>query len=190
MVGSIIEKCKHKWQEFKFFVQDEARFGRITSIGKSWCPYPLRPEVKEQIVREYTYVYSAISPQNGDNISLILPYANSECMEIFLKELAEQFPNSMNIVQLDGASFHTSDKIKVPENISLICQPPYSPQLNPTENFWDHVKENHYRNKCFKSLIALENDLCQVLHKLHNDKKTLMSITSFPWIIDMNLNAT
>ena len=190
MVSAIISEAKGTWEKFRFFVQDESRFGRITSVGRSWCPFPGRPEAKEQIVREYTYAYSAVAPHSGESVSLILPYANTYCMEIFLRELSDQFPDSMNIIQLDGASFYKGHQMKIPSNIKLLFQPPYSPQVNPIENLWDYIKENYYRNRSFESMHALEDDLCSVFSKIQANTKRLSSITSFPWIMKMNLNAT
>lgn len=53
--------------------QDEARFGRISDPSSCWAPKGIRPEVAKQIIREYTYAYSAISPLDGSMDSLILP---------------------------------------------------------------------------------------------------------------------
>ena len=58
------------------------------------------------------------------------------------------------------------------------------------ENFWDYIKENYYPNKAFASIDLLEENLCTVLSKIHYDVEQLISITAFPWIINMNLNAT
>ena len=43
--------------------EDEARFGRITEPRRCWAPPGVRPEVNTQIVREYEYVYGAVSPK-------------------------------------------------------------------------------------------------------------------------------
>ena len=45
--------------------QDEARFGRLSGPRRCWAPAPLRPVVSVALVREYTYAYAAVSPQNG-----------------------------------------------------------------------------------------------------------------------------
>ena len=38
--------------------------------------------------------------------------------------------------------FHKAKKTKIPENISLIFQPPYSPELNPAEQIWAWYKRD------------------------------------------------
>ncbi len=46
-------------------IQDEARFGRLSDPRRCWAPVPLRPLVRVALVREYTYAYAAVSPQDG-----------------------------------------------------------------------------------------------------------------------------
>ena len=53
--------------------QDEARFGRISAPKRCWAKEGIRPEVKAQTIREYVYVFGAISPKDGCHDSLILP---------------------------------------------------------------------------------------------------------------------
>ncbi len=64
--------------------QDEGRFGRINDPRRCWAPDGIRPDVPAQFVREYTYVYAAVSPDDGTLDSLILPEVNAEAMSIFL----------------------------------------------------------------------------------------------------------
>ena len=45
--------------------QDEARFGRINDPRRCWAPRGVRPQVCARIVREYTYVFAAVSPHDG-----------------------------------------------------------------------------------------------------------------------------
>ena len=63
---------------------DEGRFGRINEPKKCWSPQGVRPLAPKQIVRESFYVYTAVAPSIGKMTSLILPYANTEMMNIFL----------------------------------------------------------------------------------------------------------
>ena len=56
------------------------------------------------------------------------------CFQIFLEQLASEYPEHLNIVQLDNGRFHYSSSLKIPANILLIFQPPYSPELNLGES--------------------------------------------------------
>lgn len=50
-----------------------------------------RPEAHAQIVREYTYLYGAVSPAEGKADLLILPAMDSACMNVFLDELSRRY---------------------------------------------------------------------------------------------------
>ncbi len=44
-------------------------------------------------------------------------------------------------MQLDNGKFHPSSQLKIPDNILLVFQPPYSPELNPSERVWQYIKQ-------------------------------------------------
>jgi transposase len=172
---------KEDERQIKLFFQDEARFGRIDNICSCWVPSSQRAKVGNQIIRKYTYAYSAICPETGESYFLILPYANTECMDIFMKGVSEEFANYRIIMAMDRASWHTGDKVKKWKNIVPLFQPAYSPELNPVENLWHHIRENgKFKNTTFESMEAVEDRLSEQLRNL--DKNTVKSISLFHWI--------
>jgi len=58
----------------------------------------------------------------------------------------------------DGAGFHISHKLRVPDNITLLQLPPYSLELNPMENLGHYLKSHYWSNRAYGdktgSLIA------------------------------------
>ena len=62
--------------------QDEGRFGRINNPRRCWDPEGFRPSVPAQLVREFTYVFAAVSPCDGVMDSLILPEVNSQVITL------------------------------------------------------------------------------------------------------------
>jgi len=90
---------------------DEARFGRISATRYCWCPKPIRPVCQAMVSQEYTYAYAAVSVSDGIMDSLILPYVNGDCMQIFLDEVAGRHPDSRVIMILDGAGWHRSAQL-------------------------------------------------------------------------------
>ncbi len=66
---------------------------------------------------------------------------NSQCFQIFLDKLSQEYPEHLNVVQLDNGKFHQSYQLKIAHNILLIFQPPYSPELNPIERIWQQIKQ-------------------------------------------------
>lgn len=165
-----------------FLVQDEARFGRITQPTRCWAPEDMRPCVPHQIVRQAIYAFAAVEPQSGTLISLILPTVNTEMMNIFLKQVSEEFTGYFIIMQVDRAGWHCSQQLQIPENIRLIFQPPYSPQVNPVEHIWEELREKHFANRIFSSLDELQECLCSALNELSSNMNVIRSMTYFPHI--------
>ncbi len=163
--------------------QDEGRFGRISLPRRCWAPSGLRPLCGTQIIREYIYVYSAISPFDGVIDSLIAPYANTEIMAIFLQQVAERFDDDYIIMFMDKASWHTAGKLKIPDNMKLLFLPPYSPQLNPVEHLWKEVREKYFSNVVFDSIDSVENRLMEALIFMNQSPEIVKSFSAFNWII-------
>ena len=64
-------------------------------------------------------------------------------MGLHLAEISQAVsPGAHAVVLLDQAGWHTYDKLTVPANISLMPLPPKSPELNPTENVWQYLRDN------------------------------------------------
>ena len=170
--------------------QDEARFGRINDSRRCWAPPAIRPSVAVKIVREYTYLFGAVSPHDGCLDSLVLPEVNSETMSIFLAEVAQRHAKERIVMVLDGAGWHRAGDLQVPANVQLLPLPPYSPQLNPMEHIWDEIREKWFPNLVFNSLEAVEDRLVESVLVLENDAVSVSSITGFDWIINISMNAT
>jgi len=167
--------------------QDEARFGRISDTRRCWCPKPVRPLCYAMVTQEYTYAYAAVSV-DGVLDSLILPHVNSDCMQVFMDEVASRHLNERIIMVLDGAGWHTSGLITVPQNMKLVSLPPYAPELNPVEHIWDDLREKAFHNRVFESIDGLENHLETSLRELEQDMKRVRSIVAWPWIINALMN--
>jgi hypothetical protein len=186
----LIARIDREWPgegPIRVMFQDEARFGRISDTRRCWCPKPVRPLCYAMVTQEYTYAYAAVSV-DGELDTLILPHTNSDCMQVFIDEVASRHPEDRIIMILDGAGWHTSRLLTVPDNIRLIPLPPYSPELNPTEYLWDELREKSFHNRVFNSIDALEVHLEVSLRDLEADKVRVRSIVAWPWIINSLLN--
>ena len=170
-------------QPIRLMFQDEARFGRISDIRRSWCPKPYRPLCQAMVTQEYTYAYAAVSVADGQMDSLVLPSVNTVCMQIFLDEVAARYPEERIVMVTDGAGWHRATALRIPENIRLVPLPPYSPELNPVEHLWDELREKSFHNRVFKSIEALEQHLSLSLREMELDNQKVCSIVAWPWII-------
>ena len=136
------------------------------------------------VSQEYTYAYAAVSVSDGAMDSLILPYVNGDCMQVFLDEVAARHVNERIIMVLDGAGWHKKETLAIPENIRLVSLPPYSPELNPVEHIWDELREKNFHNRVFESIDSLEDCLEDALYDMEQDHGRVRSIVAWPWIIN------
>ena len=163
--------------------QDEARFGRMSDPCPCWAPPGVRPTVPLALVREYTYAYAAVSPQDGCLHTRIAPRMNTSTMSAFLKQIARAHRDEFILMILDGAPSHRGAELAVPANMRLIALPPYSPELNPAELLWDELREKEFANRLFDTLPAVVEQLRQGLGRLRRNRNALRSLTGWDWII-------
>lgn len=162
--------------------QDEAGFGRINKPKYCWCRKGIRPSVPCHHTREYRYAYGAVEPKTGDSFFLVMPFCNTDCMNLFLSELSKKFPKDKILLVCDGASWHKSGTLKIPENIELIFIPPYTPEMNPIEQIWKEIRKIGFKNEVFPSLQKVVDRLCSTICLLSND--LIKSITGRSWILE------
>jgi DDE superfamily endonuclease len=178
-IRAVLEKKK-----LRVFFQDEARFGRINDPRACWAELGIRPKAHKQIIREYTYAYGAFCPKDGKMDSLILPSMDGTCMGLFLREIGRRYKKDLVLMVMDGAPCHNrGGKFILPGNIEVLQLPPYSPQLNPSENMWDEIREKYFVNESFTSMDHLEAHLVSSLAHYEQNPKTVQSITGWKWII-------
>ncbi len=178
----LAERSSEDQRPVRILAQDEGRFGRINEPHRCWAPLPHRPSAPRQIVREYLYVFSAVCPAQGRMTSLILPWANTETMSLFLEHLSAEFADEFLIVVMDQAGWHLAKGLQVPENIRLILLPAYAPELNPVEHIWADLREKDLANQAFSSLDGIEDQLCRGLQRLTAHPDYLRSLTAFPYL--------
>lgn len=113
----------------------------------------------------------------------MLPYADSEAMNLHLAEISRNVaPGSHAVVVLDGAGWHqTGGRLQVPDNISLLHLPPYSPELNPTENIWQFLRQNQLSNRVFESYDAIVDACCEAWNALTAAPGLIRSIATRSW---------
>ena len=85
---------------------------------------------------------------------------------VFLEEIGRQYAGDEIILVMDGAGWHKAKNLQVPDNIEIIVLPPYSPELNPVERFWQHIKQNTIKNKIYKTLTALKDAVAKFLNSM------------------------
>lgn len=114
---------------------------------------PLQIKVKQGYLN--FYIYGAVEPKTGENFSLFLPWVNTDTMNFYLKEMSRDYENEEVVIIMDQAGWHKSKDLVVPHNIEILYLPPYSPELNPVERLWKHLKTNYIHNHVFDSLTQM-----------------------------------
>lgn len=94
--------------------------------------------------------------------ALVLPDVNAEMMALHLKEISRRIaPGAHALIVLDGAGWHGAKAMAVPDNITLLPLPPYSPELNPVENIWGYLRQNFLSNRVFGDYEAIVAACCE-----------------------------
>jgi transposase len=103
-------------------------------------------------------------------------------MTAHLAEIARSVaPGAHAVLILDGAGWHGSAALVIPDNITLLTLPPYSPELNPVENVWQHLRANWLAISVFNSYDDIVDACCTAWNRFANDPKTVKSITERQW---------
>jgi transposase len=148
---------EHPDKQLRVYFQDESRFGQQGTTTNVWAEKGSRPTAIRQTEYEYLWVLGAVCPETGHAEGLLSPQLNTKIVNTFLKLFSETIPENEHAVMIwDGAGFHTSKQLRVPENISLVQLPAYSPELNPIENLWHYLKSHFWSNRAYDDYEALE----------------------------------
>jgi putative transposase len=149
--------------------QDEGRFGTMTTLSRAWAEKGRPFVVKTRQGRENVHAYFAVDPQRGEAMLSINPLVDTETMASFLAEVRAAFPERKVLMFLDQAGWHVAKKLAVPRGITISYLPPRSPELNPVELLWRHVRQGVMHNRVFDSLAEVLDALDEALMGLGSD---------------------
>jgi transposase len=114
---------------------------------------------------------------------------NTQRMAEFLAQVSAAHAEELVVMVVDGASSHAAKALVIPENIRLLRLPPYAPELNPQEHVRDVLREKEFPNRVYASLDGVIKQLEDGLPRLVSRNATLRSLTAWPWIVSLTLNA-
>jgi transposase len=124
-----------------YWCEDESRFGLKTIERRRITARGIQPIGIHQWVFETFWLYGAVEPKTGASFFWEFSHLDSLCFERYLEYFSEAYPNQMHLMQVDNSGAHTAVELHVPDNIILLFQPPYAPQLNPIERVWRYLKD-------------------------------------------------
>lgn len=161
------------------YFQDESRFGLHTKYGRGLTAKGVQPVCSFQQVFRYTYLFGAFSQITGSQMLLEMPSCNATNFQLFLNEFAMHEPDEYKIIVLDNGAFHKAKSLVIPNNITLVFLPPYSPELNPAEKVWQHYKRK-FTNKIFNSIEQLNGFFSITMQDM--TKNNIKSICNYNYI--------
>ena len=82
---------------------------------------------------------------------------------------------------LDGAGWHGSPKVVVPDNIVLMPLPPYAPELNSVENVWDYLRSNFLSHRVWETYDEIVDACCDAWKALMAKSEIVTSIGARSW---------
>ena len=82
---------------------------------------------------------------------------------------------------MDRAGWHRADRLKVPNNLTIILLPARSPELNPVENVWQYLRQNWLSNRVFDTYDDILDAGCEAWNRLIAQPETITSIGMRDW---------
>ena len=162
--------------------QDEARGGQQGTLARIWARRGSRPRAPRDRRCAWAYLFGAVCPERAIGAGLVLPYANTEAMGLHLAEISREVtPGAHAVVVLDGAGWHDTPALRVPENLTLLPLPRYSPELNPVENVWEYLRQNYLSLRGWPDYAAIVETCCTAWNALMREPDRIASITRRDW---------
>ena len=167
----------------ELWFQDEARVGQKGTHSYIWAPVGARPLMVRDNRHDSAWLFGAICPHRAVGAAIIMPGVNAAAMSEHLAEISTQVaPGAQAVLICDGAGWHqTGGRLRVPDNITLLPLPPYSPELNPMENVWHYLRENTLCSLVWDSYEAIVEACTTAWHFLINDPERIRSIGAREW---------
>jgi len=141
----------------------------------------VQPVGREQWQFKYLWLYGLIEPKTGDSFFYEFSHLDSICFEKYLEIFAQKYPDELQMIQLDNGGLHHALDITIPDNILLLFQPAYSPQVNPIERFCQELKKL-LKWQIFDNLDELRKNLSKYINEL--TPELISSVSRWTFILD------
>jgi hypothetical protein len=111
-----------------------------------------------------------------------MPTVSIEAMNQHLAEISQCVSlGAIALLILDGAGWHGSPRLVVPDNIVLLPLPSYAPELNPTENIWEYLRGNCLSHSVWDTYEAILDACCDAWNALMATPDIIASIGTREW---------
>jgi len=151
-------------------------------LTRLWAKRGTRPRIKRDRRFTWAYLFGAICPARGTGAALVMPTVNIDVMTMHLAEISRCVsPGAVALLILDGAGWHASPKLIVPDNIALLPLPAYAPELNPAENISQYLRGNALSHQVWDTYEAIVDACCNAWNALIATPNVITSIGTRAW---------
>ena len=176
----VFQEVEGEKRPVRYWSQDESRLGLHTITRRLLTLPGVKPVGPMQWKFEAFYLFGAVEPLTGESFFLEFSHLDSVCFQAFLNEFSKTYVNSLNILQLDNGSPHLTKNLSIPDNVILLFQPSYSPDVNPIERVWQYLKEK-LSWLTVETLDELRKEMDVILNSL--TAECIASLTGYDFII-------
>jgi hypothetical protein len=135
------------------------------------------------------YLFAACRPGTDQAFALALPEATTVAMGLFLAGFAGQLePGTHAVLILDQAGWHGARRLVVPDNVTLVPLPAYSPEPNPVERVWLYLRERFLSHRVLDGYTAVLDAACRAWNALTAETGRLASLTAYPYLLKSELS--
>lgn len=153
-------------------------------MTRTWAIKGTRPRILRQQQFEYAYIFGAVCPARDEAVGLVLPVVNTESMIIHLKHISDRVLEGRHaVIVMDRAAWHTTQRIQKFSNITILPLPPTSPELNPTEQVWQMLRDELLANRCFDGYEDIVKACCDAWNWFVDTPKRIHQLCSRTWAV-------
>lgn len=152
-------------------------------MTRVWAKRGSRPRTVRQTKYDWLYVIGAVCPRSGQTVGLISPNIDTDIINIFTGQFIKEVEPDIHVVMLwDKAGFHTSGRLKIPENVTIVPLPSHSPELNPVENLWHYFRSHFWSNRAYADYEDLRVVAVDGWRKAALDRELVKSVCRAEYI--------
>ena len=151
-------------------------------LSRIWAKKGTRPRVVRQQQFISGYLFGAVCPAKQKAAGLVMPNANTQGMQHHLEVISAQVEQGCHaLLIVDRAAWHTTPKLTIPDNMTLLPLPPYSPELNPVEQVWLQLRQSYFSNRCFEGYEDIVEVCCKAWNAFAEAPMLIKSLCTRKW---------
>jgi hypothetical protein len=160
------------------------RLGQKNGRVRQWARRGSRPRQPADQRYQNAYLFGAVCPARGTGAAVMMPKANTHAMQHHLDEISRAVASRAHaVILMDRAGWHTTGKLDVPANLTIILLPSRAPELNPVENIWQYMRQTWLSNRVFPSYRDILDAGCEAWNRLLADPNRITSIATRQWAL-------